>query len=57
MKTILVWYLVSFGTNSALHWSPPLPSLQECQRIQAVYIQQRKYSSGRVCIQINEVVK
>ena len=53
MKTILVWYLVSWGYG--VHWSAPMPTVQECERIQAVLKDRVGYN--HICIQINEVVK
>ncbi len=38
MKTLIVWFLVSYGSNSALGFSPTFPSLQACEQFkQAVY--------------------
>ena len=53
MKTILVWYLVSWGYG--IHWSPPMPTLQECERARQVLKDRGSYS--HLCIQINEVLK
>ena len=53
MKTILVWYLVSFGYG--VHWSAPMPTGQECERVRVVL--KEKGSYNHTCIQINEVVK
>lgn len=38
MQTILVWVLVSVGGqfSGMMNYSPPMPTLQECERIQKV---------------------
>lgn len=39
MKTILLWFFVSYGTGGGrqiLTYSPPFATLEECQRVQAV---------------------
>jgi len=54
IKTILVWYLVSYGSGSVLSWSPPMSSAEECERVRAVVYDQ--YNRGR-CVQIKELVK
>lgn len=38
MKTLIVWFLVSYGSNGALGFSPTFPSLQACEQFkQAVF--------------------
>lgn len=38
MKTLIVWYMISMGTNGVLGFSPTFPSLQACEQFkQAVY--------------------
>ena len=53
MKTILVWYLVSWGYG--IHWSAPMPTQQECERVRVELKERAGYS--HLCIQINEVLK
>lgn len=53
MKTMLVWYLVSFGYG--VSWSAPMPTQQECERVRAIAKEVGSYNHR--CIQINEVVK
>lgn len=51
MKTVLVWYLITYSYS--VHYSPPMPSLAECRRVQAdAGLKER----GR-CVLIEEVVK
>lgn len=56
MKTILVWYLITVGYNSAIHWSPAMATLEECQRVQKVYAEATDGKRAK-CIQLNEVMK
>ena len=49
MKTMLVWYLVTFSYGT--QWSPPMATLEECQRVKEVISYTGK------CIQIHEVIK
>ena len=38
MKTLIVWFLVSHGTDGILGFSPVFPSLQTCEQFtQVVY--------------------
>ena len=38
MKTLIVWFLVSYGSNSSISFSPTFPTLQACEQFkQAVY--------------------
>lgn len=35
MKTILVWFLVTYGQHGVLSYSPMFETVQECQRVQS----------------------
>lgn len=51
---VLAWVLVTFdGYNSGMQYSPPLHTLEDCQRLQE-FRRQRKINSGQEqCIQLN----
>ena len=54
MNTILVWYLITVGSNRAVIYSPPLPTVEECQRLQRTkpvsWVQESQ------CVQLKVVV-
>jgi hypothetical protein len=55
MTSILVWYLVSISKGSYnmgnVQYSPPLATLEDCQRIQNFL---DKYSAHTKCIQVKK---
>jgi hypothetical protein len=57
MTSILVWYLVSMSNGSSnwgnVHYSPPLASLEDCQRLQQFV--DRRYWTITECIQVKKV--
>ena len=48
MKTLIVWFLVSYGSNGAPGFSPTFPSLQACEQFKQVVYE--GYGSGK-CVQ------
>ena len=52
--TMLVWFLVTSGYNGPQMWSPPMPTLQECERVQQV-LARGTLAQGR-CVQMTTVV-
>ena len=54
MKTILVWYLVSLSSHGTLTYSPPMSTMEECERVKKVV---PTVGHALRCVQINEVVK
>lgn len=54
MKTILVWYLVTFSYGT--HYSPPMATLEECMKVREL-VSPEYFARSLKCIQINEVVK
>lgn len=43
MKTVLVWYLLTFGYNNSMVWSPPFPTAEECERVKQVRMSINKH--------------
>jgi len=55
---ILAWVLMVFdGSHSALTYSPPVKTLEDCQRMQSYVDEYRKNWGGSKCIQINVLKK
>jgi hypothetical protein len=58
MTSILVWYLVSVSNGSSnmgnVQYSPPLATLEDCQRIQKFF---EKYVVYSQCIQVKKASK
>jgi hypothetical protein len=52
MNTVLVWYLVT--VYYGIHYSPPMPTLDECLRVK--HVLQETYGGNYArCVQINAV--
>lgn len=57
MKTVLLWFFVSYGTGSGsqvVSYSPPFLAAEECIRVQAI-IDAKKNAPGK-CIQMSVAV-
>ena len=54
MNTILVWYLVAVGNNRSVTYSPPLPTVEECLRLQQ--IKPMAWVQDTQCVQLKVVV-
>ena len=56
MTSILVWYLVSISDGSSnwgnIQYSPPLATLEDCQRLQK-FVDKRWYTITQ-CIQVKK---
>lgn len=55
LTTVLVWVLISIDVKDGITYSPPVSTLQDCQRIQQTFERLSRHSSG--CVQINMVTK
>ena len=52
---ILAWVLMSMNGHGAISYSPPVKTLEDCQRMQK-FIIDRGYSLQRLqCIQVNVI--
>jgi hypothetical protein len=53
MTTILVWFLVTTGSTRTIVYSPPMPTLEECQRLMAT--QPMGWAQSKQCVQLKVV--
>jgi hypothetical protein len=60
MNTVLAWVIISIGGNYSgmLTYSPPMPSLQECERVlNLVAKHDINYKFSSQCVQMTIVTK
>ena len=53
MTTILVWYLITVGNTRDIIYSPPLATLEECQRLMST--NPMGWPSSKQCVQLRIV--
>ena len=53
MKTMLVWFLVSTSYYGEVHYSPPIPELEDCRRLQVIVNNHQSYrNTSATCVQL-----
>ena len=63
MKVIALWFLIAISNNKStpITWSPPMTTLQECQRVfaavRSTLERQSDYRPAFQCVQVNTIVK
>ena len=55
MKTMLVWFFVTYGANGSAVFSPAFETQAECQRVANELIEFHRGTRGR-CVQMTVVV-
>lgn len=50
---ILVWILMGMDTHGGFTYSPPVQTLEDCQRMQSTYYEFGFISSKAKCVQVN----
>lgn len=53
MTTILVWFLVTTNSNRSVIYSPPLATLEDCQRL--ISSQPMGWIGSKQCVQVRMV--
>ena len=53
MTTILVWYLVTISNTRSVIYSPPLATLEDCQRLLST--QPMGWVNSKQCVQLRIV--
>ena len=57
MKTVLVWFLITYGFNDQPVFSPPFPTQSECAKAQSLVV--KNFDSGfrkvSKCVQLEVV--
>jgi hypothetical protein len=53
MTTVLVWFLVTINNNRTAVYSPPLATLEDCQRLQNS--QPMYWVNSKQCVQVRIV--
>ena len=51
--TLLVWYLITIGNTRDIIYSPPLPTLEDCQRL--MNSQPASWVNSKQCVQVRIV--
>lgn len=55
MNIILAWYLVTAGSNRSVSYSPPMPTVEECIRLQRTKTIS-DWAQTSQCVQLQVVV-
>lgn len=53
MKTIMVWFLVTTSYYGEVHYSPPIPEIEDCRRLQTIVTNHQSYrNTSATCVQL-----